>query len=65
MKLLDCAAVGELLGLNEAHVRDRLSKRADFPAAYRVGERSLRWNEAEIRAWLLEQREVRHRETSD
>jgi prophage regulatory protein len=51
MKLLDCTAVGELLGLNEAHVRDRLSKRRDFPPAYRLG-RALRWSQEEVEDWL-------------
>ena len=55
MKLLNCAAVGELLGMHEAHVRDRLSKRRDFPPAYRLGT-SLRWSQSEIEDWLESRR---------
>ena len=51
MKLLDCAGVAEILGFHEAHVRDRLSKRRDFPPAYRLG-RALRWSQADIEDWL-------------
>ena len=51
MKLIDCAAVAAMLDLNEAHVRDRITKRKDFPAAYRLG-RVLRWNAEEVADWL-------------
>jgi predicted DNA-binding transcriptional regulator AlpA len=55
MKLLDCAAVGALLGMHEAHVRDRLSKRRDFPPAYRLGT-ALRWSQSDIEDWLESRR---------
>ena len=52
--LLTVRQVAELLQLNEAHVRDRLSKRRDFPPAYRIG--GLRWERADILAWIEAQR---------
>ena len=51
MKLIDCAGIAALLTLNEAHVRDRLTKRKDFPPAYRVGG-VLRWKQDDIEDWL-------------
>lgn len=51
MKLLDIAALAVLFGLNEAHIRDRLSKRRDFPPAYRIGG-ALRWKADEIYDWI-------------
>ena len=51
MKLLDIAALAVLFDLNEQHVRDRLTKRRDFPAAYRIGG-ALRWKADEIYDWI-------------
>ena len=51
MKLLDIAALAALFDLNEAHIRDRLSKRRDFPPAYRIGG-ALRWKADEIYDWI-------------
>ena len=51
MKLLDITALAVLFDLNEAHIRDRLSKRRDFPPAYRIGG-ALRWKADEIYDWI-------------
>jgi predicted DNA-binding transcriptional regulator AlpA len=51
MKLLDIPKIAEMLDLNPAHVRDRLTKRADFPAGYRIGG-ALRWNVDDITEWI-------------
>lgn len=55
MKLLDIAKLAELFDLNEAHVRDRLTKRKDFPPAYRIGG-ALRWKADEIDDWIESRR---------
>ena len=52
--LVTVREVAELLRLNEAHVRDRLSKRRDFPPAYRIG--GLRWERQDILDWIEAQR---------
>lgn len=46
--------IAAMLDLNEAHVRDRLSKRRDFPPAYRIG--GLRWERQDILDWIEAQR---------
>lgn len=55
MKLIDCAGIAALLTLNEAHVRDRLTKRRDFPPAYRIGG-ALRWKAEEVEDWIESRR---------
>ena len=55
MKLLDVDKIAALLDLNPAHVRDRLTKRSDFPAAYRIGG-ALRWDEDDITDWIISMR---------
>lgn len=55
MKLLDITKLAELFDLNEAHVRDRLTKRKDFPPAYRIGG-ALRWKAEEIENWIESRR---------
>lgn len=54
-KLLDVEALAERFGLNAAHVRDRLSKRRDFPPAYRIGG-ALRWKDEDIDEWIEKRR---------
>lgn len=54
MNLLTVREVAELLRLDPEHVRDRLSKRRDFPPAYRVG--GLRWERQDILDWVEAQR---------
>ena len=53
--LITVRQVAELLQLNEAHVRERLSKQRGFPVAYRFG-RVLRWERADILDWIEAQR---------
>lgn len=43
--------IAEKLKLNVRYVRDRLSKRKDFPAAYRIGS-LLRWKPEDVEKWL-------------
>lgn len=50
-KLLDIDALAALFDLNPAHIRDRLTKRKDFPPAYRIGG-TLRWKADEIDLWI-------------
>lgn len=51
MRLIDIPAIADILGLNAAHVRDRLTKRRDFPAGYRIGG-VLRWKAEDIEDWI-------------
>lgn len=52
---LTAGDLAELLRLDEDHVRDRLSKRRDFPAAYRIGG-ALRWARTDVLDWIEAQR---------
>ncbi|MCH8238641.1 MAG: helix-turn-helix domain-containing protein [Proteobacteria bacterium] len=54
--LLDIDEVGELLGLTREAIYSR-RHRDDFPPAIRMGN-VLRWDFADIGAWLDERREV-------
>lgn len=49
--MIDAGAIAVMIGLNPNHVRDRLTKRADFPRAYRLGG-SLRWKIDDVRDWI-------------
>lgn len=51
MRLIDIPAIADILGLNAAHVRDRLTKRRDFPPGYRIGG-VLRWKAEDIEDWI-------------
>lgn len=55
MSMIDINGIAALLDLNAAHVRDRLTKRRDFPAAYRIGG-ALRWKREEIDDWIESRR---------
>ena len=55
MIYMDCGAIAELLGLNAAHVRDRLTRTRGFPAGFRIGG-VLRWRKDEIEDWIEAQR---------
>lgn len=57
MKLIDCKAIAEMTGLHPAHIRDRLSKRPDFPRAYVIGS-VRRWDEEEVLEWLQKCRQA-------
>lgn len=45
------------LQLNPKHVRDRLTKRADFPQPYIFGG-ARRWDETEVNEWIDAQRQA-------
>jgi len=49
--LMTADDIAEMLRLNAAHVRDRLTKERGFPAGYRVGG-ALRWKREDIEDWL-------------
>lgn len=52
---MDCEAIAQMLGLNAAHVRDRLTRHRGFPAGFRIGG-VLRWRKDEIEEWIEAQR---------
>lgn len=52
MTITDIAA---LLSMSEGHVRDRLTRRRDFPAGFRLGT-NLRWAEDEVLDWIESRR---------
>jgi prophage regulatory protein len=54
-ELVDAKFIANFLGLNFGHVRDRMSKRPDFPAPYLFGNR-VRWNRTEFDQWVLAHR---------
>jgi len=53
--LMTTAEVAAMLRMNEAVFRDRISKRRDFPAAYRFGK-NLLWDRTDILDWIESQR---------
>lgn len=55
MTYMDCEAIASLLGLNAAHVRDRLTRQRGFPTGFRIGG-VLRWRKDEIEDWIEAQR---------
>jgi predicted DNA-binding transcriptional regulator AlpA len=56
--LLDTQQIADLIGVSRQHVTNRLSKRPDFPAPrVNLSQRTRRWSEADIRAWLEKQAE--------
>jgi len=46
----------ELIPLSERHLSERVSKRKDFPRAYRVGSKRY-WLRSEVSAWFEGQKE--------
>lgn len=54
-RLIDHHQVAAMLSLNEDHVRDRITKRPDFPATYRFGG-ARRWKYSEVVEWREAQR---------
>jgi len=56
MKLLGITCIAAILDMTEAHVRDRITKRRDFPRAFRPNGCELRWAESEVEAWLESRR---------
>jgi predicted DNA-binding transcriptional regulator AlpA len=49
--MLTCKDIAARLQMAETYVRDILTKRRDFPPAYRLGT-ALRWSEDDFDAWL-------------
>ena len=49
--MLTCKDIASRLQMTEVFVRDVLSKRSDFPPAYRIGG-ALRWVELDFDEWL-------------
>ncbi|KOQ20447.1 hypothetical protein ABW38_22675 [Achromobacter xylosoxidans] len=49
--LIDIDKIADMLGLNRKHVRDRTSKRADFPRAFKIGRRKL-YDREEVLDWI-------------
>lgn len=49
--------IASRLQLNAKHVRDRLTKRPDFPRAYIFGA-ARRWDETEVNDWIEAQRQA-------
>ena len=50
-KFLPRKDVEDRCGLDKATVY-HLMKNSDFPPAYRIGARAVRWKETEIAAWM-------------
>lgn len=51
------AEIAERLQLHPAHVRDRLTKRPDFPRPYIFGA-ARRWREDEVEDWIESRRQA-------
>lgn len=51
MKLLTTADIAEMLRMNVAHVRDRVTHRPDFPRPFVVGGKKL-YKKEEVEAWI-------------
>jgi len=51
------AEIAERLHLNPAHVRDRLTKRPDFPRAFVFGG-ARRWKAEEVDDWIESKRQA-------
>ncbi|UAN04423.1 helix-turn-helix transcriptional regulator [Achromobacter mucicolens] len=49
--------IAERLSLNSDHVRDRLTKRKDFPRAFQFGG-VRRWKAEEVEDWIESQRKA-------
>ena len=50
-QLVTAQELVDLLGISRMGVY-RLTKRDDFPTAYRIGPNSVRWRAAEVEAWV-------------
>jgi prophage regulatory protein len=57
MGLIDHNRIADMVGMNRAHVRDRLTKRPDFPRPFVIGG-ARRWREEEITEWIEAQRQA-------
>ena len=53
MEILRCREVLELVRLSKATV-DKLEKEGRFPSRFKIGERAIAWNRADVLAWLNE-----------
>lgn len=56
-ELIDFKEVAAMLGgVHPEHVRKRISKRADFPTAFRIGT-LVKFDRSEVAAWVEDQRQ--------
>jgi excisionase family DNA binding protein len=55
IRLMTVEEIAELLKLNTAHVRDRVTHQKSFPGAIVLGNRK-RWIESEVHEWILNHR---------
>lgn len=58
MKYMTIADIAELLAMSVGHVRDRVTRRKDFPAGFRIGS-TLRWSREEVEDWMESRRVTR------
>ncbi|PHS70651.1 MAG: hypothetical protein COB23_02975 [Methylophaga sp.] len=56
LDLITLDDISETLGFCYRHTRERITKRADFPKAIKIG-RTRQWHKKEFEAWLGRQRE--------
>lgn len=55
--LIDTADIAEMVGLERGYVRDRITKRPDFPApTLRLSRKTVRWSRQDVERWLEAQR---------
>ena len=55
MKLLTLSDIAEMLTMTHNYVRDRITKRPDFPRpALSLSQKTRRWNEDDVRAWVAQ-----------
>lgn len=51
--LLSIDDIAKMLGVEYRHVRDRLSKRPDFPRpALNLSQKTRRWDRAKVQEWV-------------
>ena len=51
--LIDTADIAEMTGLTRDYVRDRVTKRPDFPApVLKLSRKTVRWSREDIARWL-------------
>lgn len=56
-EMLTAKEIAGLIKMNEKHVADRITHRADFPKPRRIG-RVRRWTREEVIAWIESRKEV-------
>ena len=53
MEILRCRDVLEITLLSKSTI-DKLEREGRFPARFKIGERAIAWNRADVLAWLNE-----------